>query len=193
MRVKSFSAASREKVLERYLLLTTTGKQGKPDRKGSPKCSEERDKSDKAEPRDDGEKARSPFPKKDVKEPCRAYLKGRCDKGTSCKYWHPPVCTFWKKGTCRKGNECLFAHLQKEKASENADDKQSSPPPKTQKGRGRNSRKPQTSDDPKLDAIPAGCATTQRGPVRLTIELKTKTFRVYHTMKKYNAGARKGI
>ena len=39
-------------------------------------------------------------------------MKGTCDKGKDCKYWHPPVCSFWKKGSCStKG--CSFLHMDK--------------------------------------------------------------------------------
>ena len=127
-----------------------------------------------------------------MKDPCRSYMKGRCDKGASCKYWHPPECIFWKKGNCRNGNECVFAHLPKEKASEKGDAKDRSPPPKKGKEKHRGSKKG-TDGDRKPDATPAACATQTRNPVRFDDQAQTKTFKVHSKMKRYNPGPRKRI
>ena len=42
---------------------------------------------------------------------CRNFLKGKCDKGDSCKYHHNGVCTFFAKGTCKKGDDCIYGHV----------------------------------------------------------------------------------
>ena len=46
----------------------------------------------------------------DPKLLCQNCLKGKCDKGKSCKYHHNGVCTFHKKGICNKCDKCVFTH-----------------------------------------------------------------------------------
>ena len=42
--------------------------------------------------------------------PCMVYLKGKCEKGKACNYWHPPECTYFKRGNCNRGKKCVFRH-----------------------------------------------------------------------------------
>ena len=37
-------------------------------------------------------------------------MKGKCTKGDSCDYWHPPVCRFFRQGNCSAGKKCSFLH-----------------------------------------------------------------------------------
>ena len=46
----------------------------------------------------------------DTKLFCQNFLKGKCDKGKSCKYHHNGMCSFHKKGTCNRGDKCVFSH-----------------------------------------------------------------------------------
>ena len=108
-------------------------------------------------------------PKRGMKDPCRAYLKGRCDKGTSCKYWHPPDCIFWKKGSCRNGNECILAHLPKEKGQGKGDARDRSPQPKKDRGKGKGRERgpeKEAESDGKPDATLAAGATNLQRPVK---------------------------
>ena len=45
------------------------------------------------------------------KQVCHKYLKGQCNRGDKCKYYHPPDCKFHKQGKCKKGDKCKFRHL----------------------------------------------------------------------------------
>ena len=57
---------------------------------------------------------RSPSPKKkivtDTNLLCRNFLKGKCDKGDSCKYHHNGACRFFAKGNCSRGDACIYGH-----------------------------------------------------------------------------------
>jgi CCCH-type zinc finger len=44
---------------------------------------------------------------------CRFYQKGRCNRGSSCRYSHTgfrAVCRFYAIGRCKKGDECEYKH-----------------------------------------------------------------------------------
>ena len=58
---------------------------------------------------------KSPSGKEDA-IPCFNYLKGKCDKGANCDWWHPPECRFFKQGNCSAGKSCSFVHA-KDKAA----------------------------------------------------------------------------
>jgi len=45
---------------------------------------------------------------------CKNFLKGKCDKGESCKYHHNGICTFHQKGNCSRGDDCIFSHHAKQ-------------------------------------------------------------------------------
>ena len=69
-----------------------------------------------------GSQGRSTSPK----AVCYDFLKGKCNRGASCKFLHknrspspkPPdktrkinkVCMYWKKGKCTRGDKCRFLH-----------------------------------------------------------------------------------
>ena len=75
---------------------------------------------------------KSPSGKTD-REPCRYYLKGKCEKGDKCDYWHPPVCRDLKKGKCEAGKKCCFLHPRERNATPAAtpeDEKETKPPKK---------------------------------------------------------------
>ena len=66
-----------------------------------------------------GKRSASPGKKvvHDVTLLCKNFLKGKCDKGESCKYHHNGICTFHQKGICSKGDDCIFSHHDKQVAA----------------------------------------------------------------------------
>ena len=51
------------------------------------------------------------------KLPCKYFLRdGKCSKGESCTYWHPPPCHQFQNGSCKKGETCSFLHRKKSPA-----------------------------------------------------------------------------
>ena len=84
---------------------------GKTDSKGKGKGCKQRSPSSSRGGKSGGRSA-SPSSRTvtDPKLLCQNYLKGKCDKGKSCKYHHNGVCTFHKKGICNKGDKCVFTH-----------------------------------------------------------------------------------
>ena len=77
-----------------------------PDRKGKGKG----DRSDRApSPNAPKKRGKSPSGKEDAL-PGFNYLKGKCQKGNECDYWHPPKCKFFMQGDCSAGKGCSFLH-----------------------------------------------------------------------------------
>ena len=47
---------------------------------------------------------------------CTNWMKGKCEKGKECNYWHIPDCTRFKNnGKCKFGDKCAFRHLKGKK------------------------------------------------------------------------------
>ena len=72
----------------------------------------------------DKDKRKSPSPKrgkspsgmKDCK-PCFDFIKGKCERGDKCNYWHQPACKAFKEGNCKYGNDCKFSHYRPKPAA----------------------------------------------------------------------------
>lgn len=62
-------------------------------------------------------KGKSPSGKLNRK-PCFNFLKGECNKGKACDFWHIPVCSFYSQGSCRSGKQCIFVHDAKQLAAQ---------------------------------------------------------------------------
>ena len=56
-------------------------------------------------------RGKSPSGQLDCK-PCFDFVKGKCEKGDKCNYWHQPACKAFKEGNCKYGNDCRFSHAK---------------------------------------------------------------------------------
>jgi hypothetical protein len=37
-------------------------------------------------------------------------MKGKCQNGAKCDFYHPKTCKWFKSGECSAADKCLFAH-----------------------------------------------------------------------------------
>ena len=51
---------------------------------------------------------------KEGRPTCTFYLRGECNRGKNCEYFHPQPCTHFNAGSCKLGEECEFAHFTAE-------------------------------------------------------------------------------
>ena len=67
-------------------------------------------------------RGKSPSGKKDATA-CRNWMKGKCDKGDNCDYWHAPDCRRQKKGGhCKFGDKCGYRHTGKKATPVNSEE-----------------------------------------------------------------------
>merc|ERR1712086_794415 len=77
-------------------------------------------------PRDQGGKEKiteiRKIKKKDATA-CRNWMKGKCDKGDNCDFWHAPDCRRQKKGGhCKFGDKCGYRHTGKKATPANSEE-----------------------------------------------------------------------
>jgi hypothetical protein len=113
-----------------------SGKSSRKNSRDGKKSSDGRGRSNSRNPKDKrspspsrpktGQKYRGPTGTspsgKEKREPCKNWLKGTCDKGKKCDFWHTGNCKHFAQGKCDR-KDCIFKHPKKDRKASPAVDK----------------------------------------------------------------------
>ena len=74
------------------------------------------------------------------------HLKGKCEKGSACEFWHSPPCAHFQQRNCDQGSKCQFKHIKAKSKAAPAGGNSASDTPATPKKKAADKKKAQKKE-----------------------------------------------